>query len=64
MPAVTGKLVDTSIFLLFRHAFLKAEWQKSSGCCVAVNVKWGKQKFDNVEVNTDEPPETFKGTAC
>ncbi|GAV02338.1 hypothetical protein RvY_12921 [Ramazzottius varieornatus] len=27
---------------------------------VTVNVKWGKQKFDNVEVNTDEPPETFK----
>lgn len=27
---------------------------------VTVNVKWGKQKFDNVEVNTDESPETFK----
>lgn len=23
-------------------------------------MKWGKQKFDNVEVNTDETPEVFK----
>ncbi|XP_073535235.1 ubiquitin carboxyl-terminal hydrolase 14 [Phyllobates terribilis] len=26
----------------------------------AVNVKWGKEKFDNVELNTDEPPMVFK----
>ncbi|KAM4687376.1 ubiquitin carboxyl-terminal hydrolase 14 [Discoglossus pictus] len=25
-----------------------------------VNVKWGKEKFDNVELNTDEPPVVFK----
>ncbi|XP_073487544.1 ubiquitin carboxyl-terminal hydrolase 14 [Aquarana catesbeiana] len=25
-----------------------------------VNVKWGKEKFDNVELNTDEPPMVFK----
>ena len=29
-------------------------------CCVAVNVKWGKEKFSDVECNTDEPPEVFK----
>ncbi|XP_005995774.1 ubiquitin carboxyl-terminal hydrolase 14 [Latimeria chalumnae] len=25
-----------------------------------VNVKWGKEKFDGVELNTDEPPVVFK----
>ena len=25
-----------------------------------VNVKWGKQKFEGVEVNTDEAPEVFQ----
>ncbi|XP_030068781.1 ubiquitin carboxyl-terminal hydrolase 14 isoform X2 [Microcaecilia unicolor] len=25
-----------------------------------VNVKWGKEKFDNVELNTEEPPMVFK----
>ena len=29
-------------------------------CCVAVNVKWGKEKFSDVECNTDETPEVFK----
>uniref|UniRef100_A0A670I9W7 Ubiquitin carboxyl-terminal hydrolase n=1 Tax=Podarcis muralis TaxID=64176 RepID=A0A670I9W7_PODMU len=27
---------------------------------LAVNVKWGKEKFDGVELNTDEPPMVFK----
>lgn len=26
----------------------------------AVSVKWGKEKFDNLEVDTDELPELFK----
>lgn len=26
----------------------------------AVNVKWGKEKFDAVELNTEEPPMVFK----
>ena len=25
-----------------------------------VNVKWGKEKFEKVEVDTDETPEVFK----
>ena len=25
-----------------------------------MSVKWGKEKFDNVELNTDESPELFK----
>ena len=25
-----------------------------------VNIKWGKERFDNVQVNTDEPPLVFK----
>ena len=25
-----------------------------------MNVKWGKEKFEKVEVNTDETPELFK----
>lgn len=25
-----------------------------------VNVKWGKEKFTDVELNTDETPELFK----
>lgn len=25
-----------------------------------VNVKWGKEKFDAVELNTEEPPMVFK----
>lgn len=30
-------------------------------CCLAtVRVKWGKEKFEGVEVDTDEPPEVFK----
>lgn len=28
-----------------------------SGC--TVNIKWGKQKFEKVEVNTNDPPEVF-----
>lgn len=30
--------------------------------CVSfpVNVKWGKEKFDAVELNTEEPPMVFK----
>ena len=27
---------------------------------LVVNVKWGKEKFENVEVDTSEPPEVFK----
>ena len=27
---------------------------------ISVRVKWGKQKFDAVELNTDEPPTVFK----
>ena len=26
----------------------------------AVKVKWGKERYDDVELNTDEPPEVFK----
>lgn len=26
----------------------------------SVNVKWGKEKFSDVECNTDEPPMVFK----
>lgn len=26
----------------------------------SVNVKWGKEKFDAVELNTEEPPMVFK----
>jgi len=27
-----------------------------------VNIKWGKEKFENVDCNTDEPPIVFKAT--
>ena len=27
---------------------------------LAVNVKWGKEKFEGIEVDTSEPPEVFK----
>ncbi len=27
---------------------------------ISVNVKWGKEKFENVELDTNEPPEVFK----
>lgn len=27
---------------------------------LAVTVKWGKEKFEGVELNTDEPPMVFK----
>lgn len=27
---------------------------------IIVNIKWGKEKFSDVECNTDEPPEVFK----
>ena len=27
---------------------------------LVVNVKWGKEKFTDIEVNTDEPPVVFK----
>ncbi len=27
---------------------------------ISVKVKWGKQKFDNVEVDSDETPDVFK----
>ena len=25
-----------------------------------VTIKWGKEKFPKVEINTEEPPEVFK----
>lgn len=25
-----------------------------------VSIKWGKEKFENVELNTDDPPDVFK----
>ncbi|KAI4468984.1 ubiquitin carboxyl-terminal hydrolase [Holotrichia oblita] len=28
--------------------------------CVLVKVKWGKQSYPDIEVNTDEPPILFK----
>lgn len=28
--------------------------------CFLVNVKWGKEKFSDVECNTEEPPMVFK----
>jgi ubiquitin carboxyl-terminal hydrolase 14 len=28
---------------------------------IKVNLKWGKQKFENIELNLDEPPSIFKG---
>lgn len=28
--------------------------------CVSVKVKWGKQSYPDIEVNTDEPPILFK----
>lgn len=31
-----------------------------SSVCFPVNVKWGKEKFDAVELNTEEPPMVFK----
>ena len=27
---------------------------------ILVNVKWGKEKFEGIEVDTSEPPEVFK----
>ena len=27
---------------------------------LTVNVKWGKEKFEGIEVDTSEPPEVFK----
>jgi ubiquitin carboxyl-terminal hydrolase 14 len=27
---------------------------------VSVNIKWGKEKFSDVECNTDDPPMVFK----
>lgn len=32
----------------------------SSRFVITVNVKWGKEKFDAVELNTEEPPMVFK----
>ena len=28
--------------------------------CVLVNVKWGKERFEGVQLSTDEPPIGFK----
>lgn len=28
--------------------------------CCAVNVKWGKEKYSNLDLSTDEPPQVFK----
>ena len=30
------------------------------GDCIVVNIKWGKEKFEDVHCNTDEPPIVFK----
>lgn len=29
-------------------------------CFLSVNVKWGKEKFDAIELNTEESPMVFK----
>lgn len=34
--------------------------QVNISLCFVVNVKWGKEKFSNVECSTDEPPMVFK----
>lgn len=28
--------------------------------CSAVRVKWGKQKYEDIDLDTDETPEVFK----
>lgn len=43
--------------------FLPAQLRElTCGCLpfVSVNVKWGKEKFDAIELNTEEPPMVFK----
>lgn len=35
-------------------------WNLTCGIFVVVNVKWGKEKFKDIECNTDEPLEVFK----
>ena len=29
-------------------------------CYVSVHVKWGKEKYSDLDLSTDEPPEVFK----
>ena len=35
-------------------------WVTNVFCFGSVNVKWGKEKFEGVQLNTDEPPMVFK----
>lgn len=40
--------------------YMNIIWHCMHVCTCVVRVKWGKQKFDGVEVDTDEPPSVFK----
>lgn len=53
----TWQKFDTIMVLMTAHP-----WELTSGCLpfLSVNVKWGKEKFDAVELNTEEPPMVFK----
>eukprot|EP01119_Soliformovum_irregulare_P008747 TRINITY_DN21855_c0_g1_i1.p1 TRINITY_DN21855_c0_g1~~TRINITY_DN21855_c0_g1_i1.p1 ORF type:complete len:520 (+),score=183.02 TRINITY_DN21855_c0_g1_i1:54-1613(+) len=43
-----------------RHCYKRTTTEQQTMSTIKVNVKWGKQKFDNIELNLNEPPLTFK----
>lgn len=50
-------------FSMCRYVLLKDFAVSLMSSCfwnMIVNVKWGKEKFDAVELNTEEPPMVFK----
>lgn len=63
-----GKLLGPMGFLLIlsnkktphKCIFVYDKVQVNLFLCFLVNVKWGKEKFSDVECNTEEPPMVFK----
>jgi hypothetical protein len=51
-----GMGFDSRYPLPFMHRFSISRWL----CSSAVNVKWNKEKFQDVELDTNEPPIVFK----
>ena len=50
-----------AIYVIKKCFSIESENQNFLFCFLfIVHVKWGKEKFDNVEVNTAEPPELFQ----
>ena len=58
MPAFRGN--NNQHMFKSCRALRSSVWLSKLFHCCLVNVKWGKEKFEGLQLNTDEPPIVFK----